>query len=113
MLKNGFIIKSNENQLNRSTMDPYFGIGRNITWPLDGLADDVSVELTAEAERRWFGYSDSRPWVIPDVDYLKRYKLPIHEHFNILSASRKFKFDHLIFSRAANHQNPWLRLRRC
>ena len=31
MLKNGFIIKSNENQLNRSTMDPYFGIGRNIT----------------------------------------------------------------------------------
>ena len=74
MLKNGFIIKSNENQLNRSTMDPYFGIGRNITWPLDGLSDGVSIELTAEAERRWFGYSDSRPWVIPDVDYLQRYK---------------------------------------
>ena len=74
MLKNGFIIKSNENQLNRSTMDPYFVIGRNITWPLDGLSDDVSIELTAEAERRWFGYSDSRPWVIPDVDYLQRYK---------------------------------------
>ena len=68
MLKNGFIIKSNENQLNRSTMDPYFGIDRNITWPLDGLSDDVSIELTVEAERRWFGYSDSRPWVIPDVD---------------------------------------------
>ena len=68
MLKNGFIIKSNENQLNRSTMDPYFGIGRNIKWPLDGLSDDVSIELTAEAERRGLGDSASRPGVMPEVD---------------------------------------------
>lgn len=52
----------------------YFGIGRYITWPLEDLSDDTSVDLTNEAEERWFGYQDKRLWVVPDFDYLQRYE---------------------------------------
>lgn len=52
----------------------YSGIGRYITWPLEGLSDDISVNLTNEAEERWFGYQDKRLWVVPDLNYLQRYE---------------------------------------
>lgn len=63
MFRNGFIIKPYKEQANYSAVIPYRGIGRHVTRPLDGLLDDISIELTVEAERRWFGYQDSRTWV--------------------------------------------------
>ena len=71
--KNGFLIKSYEEQSSYKGDDTYLGIGRYITWPLDTLTDTVSVSLTTEALERWFGYQDNRLYVVPDLEYLKRY----------------------------------------
>lgn len=71
--KNGFLIKSYEEQSSYNVDDTYFGIGRYTTWPLDTLTDTVSVRLTTEAIERWFGYQDNRLEVVPDLEYLQRY----------------------------------------
>lgn len=73
--KNGFIIKSYCEVYPQHNSEKYFGIGRYVTWPLDELTDEASVKLTREAWKRWFGYSDQRPEVVPDLDYLQRYKM--------------------------------------
>lgn len=73
--KNGFIIKSYCEVYLQNNSEKYLGIGRHVTWPLDELADEASVKLTREAWKRWFGYSDQRPEVVPDLDYLQRYKM--------------------------------------
>lgn len=71
--KNGFIIKSYEEQSSYRDDDTYLGIGKYITWPLDTFTDTVSVSLTKEAIERWFGYQDNRLYVVPDLEYLQRY----------------------------------------
>ena len=71
--KNGFLIKSYEEQSSYTGDDTYLGIGRYITWPLDTYTDTVSVSLTTEAIERWFGYQDNRLYVVPDLEYLQRY----------------------------------------
>ena len=71
--KNGFLIKSYEEQSPYETDKTYLGIGRYVTWPLDTFTDDVSVNLTTEAIERWLGYQDNRLYVVPDLDYLQRY----------------------------------------
>lgn len=75
--KNGFIIKSYNERFDEYAegwIDGYFGIGRFETWPLEAKTDNVSEDLFAEALHRWFGYQDKRLWVVPDLDYLQRYK---------------------------------------
>lgn len=74
LCKNGFIIKSFAEQEYREELKKYSGVGRYTTWPLDDLSDHTSVDLTNEALERWFGYQDNRLWVVPDFDYLQRYK---------------------------------------
>ena len=69
LFKNGFIIKSFMEWDRQNKIENYSGIGRYITWPLEGLSDDISVNLTNEAEERWFGYQDKRLWVVPDLNY--------------------------------------------
>lgn len=74
LFKNGFIIKSFRERDYPNKLKNYSGVGRYITWPLEDLSDDISVDLTNEAEERWFGYQDQRLWVVPDFDYLQRYE---------------------------------------
>lgn len=70
---NGFVVKSyDENPIYRC-INNYNGIGKYIAWPLNFQKDSTSIQLTIEADERWFGYQDVKMWVVPDVDYLKRY----------------------------------------
>lgn len=74
LYKNGFIIKAYLEQEHWEMFGNYSGIGRYLTWPLEELTDDVSVSLTKEAWKRWFGYKNMKLCAVPDLDYLQRYK---------------------------------------
>lgn len=77
-VKNGFIIKSYE-EICKTEIPQYYGIGRFLTWPLDVCQDSMSRALVSEATERWFGYRDDRLWVVPDLEYISRYVKHCHE----------------------------------
>lgn len=71
--KNGFIVKSYQEQPFANIKSKYMGIGRYQTWPLEYRDDPISVQLSEEANERWFGYGDGRLYAVPNLDYLYRY----------------------------------------
>ena len=73
LYKNGYIIKSFEENMFYCGHSFYRGIGRYYTWPLDMCTDEKSRQLNDEALSRWFGYTDKRLWVIPSVPFVRRY----------------------------------------
>ena len=72
--RNGFIIKSDTGFDYPNKLKNYSGIAKGLTWPLEELTDESSIDLTNEAEKKWFNYQDKRMFVVPELEYLKRYE---------------------------------------
>ena len=66
MFPNGYIVQQIEEC-------PYHNIWRRCTWPLELYEDVLSVQLSDEADEKWFGYNDGRPLTIPSKEYIHRY----------------------------------------
>lgn len=86
---NGFIIQALYSDEYSQNYEGYVGTGRYVSWPLEWEEDDISKELTDEANNRWFYYTyleennlngDSMLNTVGDLDYLNRYV----EHCNNL-----------------------------
>ena len=57
----GYLVKSltsNPRQMFPPLNPDYKGIGRHISWPLDGYDDKTTKVLEQEAWEKWFGYHD-------------------------------------------------------
>ena len=48
-------------------------IRKRDTWPLEVYEDDLSAQLSNEAEQNWFGYNDGRLLTVPSKEYIRRY----------------------------------------
>jgi len=73
---NGLLIQDLNDFTDCQCKSPYLGIGRYISWPLSKRNDEISKELTKEANERWFNYYSGNEYVlavISSVDYIKRY----------------------------------------
>lgn len=65
---NGFIIKSYEEQWPGSTENiDSQGVGRYVTWLLEGFNDKISISLSKEANERWFCYTYGL-CAVPDLE---------------------------------------------
>lgn len=86
---NGFVIQALYSDEYSQNYEGYDGTGRYVSWPLEWEEDDISKELTDEANNRWFYYTyleenniegDSMLNTVGDLNYLNRYI----EHCNSL-----------------------------
>lgn len=79
---NGFLIQALYGDEWSQDYPNYYGTGRYISWPLQLEEDDISKELTDEANQRWFYHTyfgedaidgDTITETIGNLEYLTRY----------------------------------------
>lgn len=66
LFPNGYVVLQIEEGKNEQ-------IRKRDTWPLEVYEDDLSVQLSNEAEQNWFGYNDGRLLTVPSKEYIRRY----------------------------------------
>lgn len=74
MYSKGFVVATISNGYHCVSDMDYRGIATKVTWPLDGAQDNESQALNNEAVKKWIGYDDIEMEIIPDLDYIERYK---------------------------------------
>ena len=66
MFPNGYVVQ----QIDKNS---YHKTWRRCTWPLELYEDGLSIQLSDEADEKWFGYNDGRLLTIPSKGYIHRY----------------------------------------
>lgn len=94
----------NEDTETQNNYENYKGIEKFMSWPLEAKNDSFSIELTAEANKRWFGFIESKKpesysiKVVPDLKYCNKYI----QHCTQIGVSVK-----VLFCRTSRHMPIW------